>query len=120
MTEVKLCQELKPCPFCGSEAALWEFPQATHTYINPKKTTYYKAKCMNPDCNVWHPSWDDPQVAIDRWNTRAERTCKWSYEDYHDEANNIWSTECGERYSWEAYGHPKHCPGCGAKVVCDD
>lgn len=113
--------ELKPCPFCGSEAKLWEYPQALHTHINPKKTTYYKAKCMNPDCNVWHPSWDDQQVAIDRWNTRAERTCKMELNQL---AGMYQCSECGE-YSvtaaWQKkQGHLNWCAKCGAKVVCDD
>lgn len=116
MTEVKLCQELKPCPFCGSEAALWEFPQATHTYINPKKTTYYKAKCMNPDCNVWHPSWDDPQVAIDRWNTRAERTC--CLEPIPYEPGKYEGMRCSNCKTADIdMGLGDFCSGCGCRII---
>lgn len=65
--------ELKPCPFCGGEARLFEFPQVRHPDIkNPVGSIYYKAKCTNPECGVWHPSWDDPDKAVQTWNTRAK------------------------------------------------
>lgn len=103
-----MSNELKPCPFCRGEA---EYRCAKYA------RTPFKHSVVCLDCFASIPPKDSKHEAINAWNTRAERTCKWSYEDYHDESNNIWSTECGERYSWEPYGHPKNCPGCGAKVV---
>lgn len=54
--------------------------------------------------------------AIEAWNTRAERTCKWTQWDQH--SDEYFSTECGREFQWATpYDLPNHCPGCGAKVV---
>lgn len=111
--------ELKPCPFCGGKAVLHE------AYKTERVECRAYIRCDNcgahvgddyPPTHLFEIS-DSTRNAIEKWSRRAERTCGWSHDDYHDESNNIWTTECGERFSWESFGHPKHCPNCGAKVV---
>lgn len=53
--------ELKPCPFCGGEAAVF-------TYNNEE----YDVKCRNPYCLAKSSRWDTEAEAIDAWNTRTD------------------------------------------------
>lgn len=115
-----MTKELKPCPFCGSEP----FIEKSTRYPKPKREPVdgYTVVCKNFDCigyraDDWYRR--SEKKAAEAWNTRYKRTCEWYFEDYHDEANNIWTTECGERFAWAEYGHPKCCPSCGAEVLDD-
>ena len=54
-------RQLKPCPFCGSKATLYQ------TYC-------YGAKCTAEKCKV-HPNTmacDSPEEAIEVWNKRPK------------------------------------------------
>lgn len=107
-----MTETLKPCPF--------QKEGETHDVrFVELKPGYGQVGCA--DCGLWFPSDEmlTKAEAFERWNTRHKQTCEWYYEDYHDEANNIWTTECGERFSWAEYGHPKCCPSCGAEVLDD-
>ena len=72
--------ELKPCPFCGSEAELFEAPGV------------YFVECSNPKCN-YPTNWDTKEEAVTAWNTRVYKTgdiemkqtpkyIKFSYAEY--------------------------------------
>lgn len=58
-----MSEELKPCPFCGGEAACIE--DGSHS-------TAWEIGCYNGQCaaepSVWEPR---KEVAITAWNTRA-------------------------------------------------
>lgn len=57
--------ELKPCPFCGSEASVvTDAPE-------------YFVVCVNSRCSLTH---SDKAIAIDRWNTRTpDKEAAWEY-----------------------------------------
>ena len=54
-----MSEKLKPCPFCGSEAKLFEV------------CGLYIVKCKNPRCGIKHEAFRKGEV-ISMWNTRAE------------------------------------------------
>jgi len=63
--------ELKPCPFCGSEA---ELIVGRHTPTGNE----YTPRCTNKSCpGRVTKKWLDRQQAVDAWNRRAE-SCKQS------------------------------------------
>lgn len=100
--------ELEPCPFCKDGGTV----EVYHDFMD-----LWHINCR--ECGCMTGAYPSEEHAASVWNTRAECTCRWSHDDYHDETNNIWTTECGERFSWESFGHPKCCPNCGAKVVSE-
>lgn len=54
--------ELKPCPFCGSEANML----GDYDYSN------YHANCTNDECGCyWVACYETEQEAIEAWNRRA-------------------------------------------------
>ena len=62
--------ELKPCPFCGSEAELIK-----HSFWNEKKQNYadktYSIKCCN--CSVeTYEFYETEELVIRAWNRRAD------------------------------------------------
>lgn len=63
-----MSETIKPCPFCGNEAAIWD---------NPSKP--YFVACSKKDCDAYGPSRSTPDAAIAAWNAapRPEpaRTC---------------------------------------------
>ena len=48
--------------------------------------------------------------------TLGPGTCRWEPADHVTEGE-WWNTECGESFTWEPYGTPNFCPGCGKRVV---
>lgn len=56
-----LSDELKPCPFCGSEAELRR--------LNPY---YWAVDCTNKDCNAATMGYKDVGTAIAVWNRRVQ------------------------------------------------
>jgi len=57
--------ELKPCPFCGSEADVHP-----HNFGDSKKTDY-TIYCSNKDCGSSFCWYDTPEESIKAWNKRA-------------------------------------------------
>jgi hypothetical protein len=65
--------ELKPCPFCGSEAKL----------LYTGEGLKFRAACFNEDCGCELPTWgifekdedvlESIELAIEYWNKRAEQ-----------------------------------------------
>ena len=57
-------QELKPCPFCGSEASI------DRDSFGPSDTLYYYAECHGSEVHTGKKS-GSKKRAIDYWNSRA-------------------------------------------------
>ncbi|WP_370519560.1 Lar family restriction alleviation protein [Adlercreutzia sp. ZJ242] len=105
--------ELRPCPFCGNVGD----PQLIHAGVN-----MWYVKCCNCGtcCGGAQLS---AEMAVDKWNHRAERTCKNldtvpEDRDYFYPAQHFECSECGHRHVSMSYVF--YCPSCGAKVVDDD
>lgn len=55
--------KLKPCPFCGSIAHLYGYPQESS----------YEVQCSNyPGCGATAGGEESDAAAIERWNRRAK------------------------------------------------
>lgn len=63
--------ELKPCPFCGTE-----LEEEYQTYHTREDSVRFFIKCYECGCNIGEFDGrfdDEPQQAIDAWNTRTEK-----------------------------------------------
>ena len=91
---------LKPCPFCGGEAHIWN------------SGYYYHGKCWKCNAGISGNGFTTAAEAIAAWNTRAERTCK-----NGDDHKTVWfiCSVCG--YTQKLSHTRSYCPNCGAKVV---
>lgn len=103
-----MSDELKPCPFCGGEAMLFD------------AVGEMWASCKT--CLASSRMHSDPIKAAAAWNARAERTCHAvlksepcylpddppEFDEFHE------CSECGEVFP---YGPEGYCPRCGAKVA---
>ena len=92
--------ELLPCPFCGGEAYSIE--------LVDRFITKHAIECK--ECGAHTGYYWNAVEAINRWNTRAERTC-------YSERSDSW--ECSECGGVDAYSSAElinYCPNCGRKV----
>ena len=103
-------EKLKPCPFCGGEARLFE--EIPGGYIIQCQSCCGQIGIM--------PKKD----AIEAWNARYERTChvKGSYDtsdvdNRNSNAEWYFAFSCGCELYWDEPQPPNYCPNCGAKVV---
>ena len=136
--------DLKPCPFCGGEAEVYEMQ-----YGADSQYSVFGVFCVD-DSNSWliglnryqHGHFIDnfptEAEAIEAWNTRAggycafaqpteltdgcallhERTCYIEYPYYGDAPVINGQPRCSECKTDFAVGtFPNYCPNCGAKVV---
>ena len=122
--------ELKPCPFCGSEAFIVHFTQNA-CYV----------KCDNHDCMASQKVYGTEAEAIEAWNTRASetqllaemQTRVWIAERQRNEAMAALMDECitvplertchiecyddgvdeGLDGEWYSYDRPKYDLSCG-------
>lgn len=129
---------LKPCPFCGCNAAVLEREQFSGPIL-------YKIVCNSKKCrghdhagnvgawmeNGWRESREE---AAELWNRRTERTCRmvsaFDTDELEQEQENIsFSPEdtlayrcegCGFGFRYERGLYPSYCPNCGARVMEDD
>lgn len=122
-----MSNELKPCPFCGGEAMLFD---AVGEMWACCKTCLASSRMHS-----------DPIKAAAAWNARAERTCRFSLEEdremlaekaacgpgefvTQDMPDLLWTcSACGEQYRNGLDALPgwlKHCPSCGAKVTDEE
>lgn len=108
-----MCSELKPCPF--------EKPNEKH-HIEAIETRPGYGYIYCSDCEFAFPGEDElpPDVLIERWNTRAERTCH-PVEKFTE--GSPWPvmvcSECGRSLHYDEHRELDYQPycGCGAKVV---
>ena len=113
--------DLKPCPFCGGEAFVNDDPTGNggkpHMSGNVGLGRLWSVEC--DECGADAGFWQDRNVAIAAWNSRAERTCR--------QEERGWGTEGDHARVWLTCGHdcmvptvqdlPNYCPSCGCKVV---
>ena len=100
--------ELRKCPFCGGEAAVF-------TYNNEE----YDVKCCNPYCLAKSSCWDTEAEAIAAWNTRHVETCE--NVGFYVDSTRFECSACGYNgwTKWASDGRdkvPNYCPNCGRKV----
>lgn len=111
--------ELKPCPLGCPKSHI-------NVYTRKITSEHFEAKlqCNKCDINIFRSGETEKlalENAIEAWNTRAERTCKYEQPDPHDHPG-VWNTECGNHVYWNVDNDdcgtpPDFCPKCGAKVV---
>ena len=126
---------LKPCPFCGSNAAVLEHERLSGVML-------YKIVCGSKACrghdsagnigawleNGWRES---REIAAQIWNRRAERTCQiescYDNEELEELQEDVGFTPedtfiyrciaCGGTFRYDRGVKPDYCPMCGAKVA---
>lgn len=111
-----MSEELKPCPFCGGEAK--EGP------VNINGTDSSDIGWVGcQECRVFMNYMNGERgrkLAIEAWNTRAERTCVMNKIYMYDE-ECVDGIECSECDWSDVHDHdepmPERCPKCLAKVV---
>ena len=99
--------ELKPCPFCGWEAEVYDYEYG----IDP--AVAYGCKCEQ--CGIAMSGYDSYSEAIEAWNTRHERTCHNAGREYGYQLVFMCS-ECGEL---DVEGTAYYCRWCGARIEED-
>lgn len=108
-----MSEELKPCPFCGSDKVeVWDDGSFIYVLCDNCRTSssylYYQ--------NTREES-KRTQEVIKAWNTRAERTCRWT--PIPDVEGAYW-VECLGGSEIDLFGDlPTFCGECGGKIVVD-
>ena len=98
--------DLLPCPYCGGEA---EFRDGSST------APYIRCK----SCGCRTGSGRSCEKLVERWNRRAERTCRvvrYGEPSSTGVPRERHCSECGGRLT--RFG--SYCPHCGAKIVKED
>lgn len=100
------CQELRECPFCGGEARTIEVA---------RYGSRWGVRC--PICGGRMCFYPTESEAIEAWNTRQERTCRITSEEY-DDLLDVFTTHfsCGH-FTIGKVNMYRYCPKCGAKVI---
>lgn len=107
--------DLKPCPFCGGEAEVTCAGRGRYQA---------QARCTQCHCELgeWFIS---KQAAAHAWNTRAERTCKPTEENYCQCGQDLVLFDMGIGPNGGAVELDppmlfNYCPNCGAHVIKSD
>ena len=111
--------ELKPCPFCGNE----DVEIALFNIGWPKAWWVHCEKCKSD--GAWAP---EEQKAIQKWNTRVEKVCRWAPNTrigFGWTDDDYWETGCGTAFT--VIDHLPlldkeflYCPKCGGKIEVVD
>lgn len=106
------CQALLNCPFCGSEGKLKVADGILDDF------TMFYCYCPNGKCIAGGTDWfRSREEAIEAWNTRAERTCKFvadSMNTAFDEDGNEIETGEVDRDA------DMYCGNCGYPMMRDE
>ena len=129
-----MSEELKPCPFCGGEPKLkrhddtfivvcehHEWGKLNADGIRTAGDIAIYADMQgeyNFDTHELEYSPEEIErcknAAIEAWNTRAERTCR-----YESTNRCTWvCTSCGREVETRHCGY-NYCPNCGARMIED-
>ena len=100
--------ELKSYPFCGGK------PKLIDNFI------VCEGCATRMERAIVYPRWHESTELIQRWNTRAERTCEMVYEPDDPSIHyGKWTcSECGHWWMYPSYdmSGANYCPDCGARV----
>ena len=66
-------EELKPCPFCGGAARAFKRTCDKDTRYDPSHRAFPIVRCGSCGACAEGDDWTEPQVAIERWNRRAQQ-----------------------------------------------
>ena len=103
--------ELKPCPFCGSEAEIKTCNQClAKAYSVVCKDKHCRGRGKKPVIDIGK--------AIENWNRRAgneQRDGEWVAKPNQRLASCYACSVCDEPMCILG-GQPKYCPNCGAKM----
>ena len=107
-----MSNELKPCPFCGEKAIMKIEKHIPSGYD-------YTPTCRNPSCaGRLTKKWTNEAVAIEAWNSRAERTAKVIEHEVKHMATcrpNLSEFLCGACKK-KVLGGDDYCSHCGARL----
>ena len=100
-----MSEKLKPCPFCESENV--------HAYTY-KDAVYrqYAVKCKKCGARIMAQS---TELAIEKWNRRAERTAKVRPLEKRSETSMSWEGKCSNCGAYTIH-EMNYCFECGAKL----
>lgn len=94
--------DLKPCPFCGSNA---------HINIFANGWAGYSVSCDAIfGCGATQERFDTEKEAIEAWNRRAERVGKWEAV-----GKDLICSEC-KALKCASYPYFNYCPNCGQRM----
>lgn len=105
--------ELKPCPFCGSDDLVMSSREA-YAFMAGKRMEFYRVKCDTCGAMVDN-DFKRPEDAIKAWNRRAgevEKVGEWT--EIADGVFECSACECCD------YNASPYCPDCGAKMEGED
>lgn len=138
-----MSEELKPCPFCGGEAAIrreddmWIVECRHHGWSSKDDDGCSYAGDISlyveisGKVNHWTHEIEYAEKdidlakkkAIEAWNCRAERTCNVESSHVEQEIGDYSYLEvelsCGHAFTWDDGTPPDYCPDCGARVVVE-
>lgn len=104
---------LRPCPFCGGEAEIWEG-------VNEEDEKIFSVWCSTGLHHVNTLPYVSPECAIKAWNERAERTCRPTAKPNDWEFSNCYC-ECGNKLlEVEKVLDERllnYCSRCGTKIA---
>ena len=124
--------DLKPCPHCGKTETL-EFATRREEEDCPRFEDCEAKECKRGACDYFD-TWDSvvcsvssggcgasggyascPAKAAEKWNRRAERTCK---RVLFEPTGVLVCSECGAGMpkQLDKYCYLHYCPNCGARV----
>jgi uncharacterized Zn finger protein len=127
--------ELKPCPFCGGEAEMMQWPGRggmtivrcpecdNISVVNGRSHMFFAISRSAVTDEQGMPDLDAQRIiAAEAWNTRAERTCE--NVGYYIDSTRFKCSNCGYNgwTKWAKDGEDRvtnYCPNCGAKVVSE-
>lgn len=109
-----MAEELKPCPFCGEEHV-----KVAYTGYENEGCVLNTIGCSTTNCpghiaGSWR--YFSRERAIEAWNTRAERTCKF----VADAMNTAWDDDDNEIETGEVDDDADmSCGNCGYPMMRD-
>ena len=103
-----MAETLLPCPFCGGEAEFETYGGTACAVVCPS------CRCGTPTMSL-----ADGMAAVNRWNLRAERTCRvvrYGEPSPTGVPRERRCSECGGMLT--RFG--SYCPHCGARIIKED